>query len=132
MARPYQVSGIVQHGQHLGRKLGFPTINIQPESEKLLPPNGVYLTETTIDGQTYKSITNIGTNPTVFGSEMTHKRCETYIYGFNSDVYDKEAVNCFYDSIRDEQKFDSIDELVCQVRKDIEKGLELWKRLELQ
>lgn len=132
LARPYQISGIVQHGQQLGRKLGFPTINIQPAQDKLLPPNGVYLTKTTIGGQTYKSITNIGVNPTVFGSEATVKRCETYIYGFNSDVYNQEAVISFYDSIRDEQEFTGIDALANQVTNDIEKGLELWKRLELR
>ncbi|MCL2673779.1 MAG: bifunctional riboflavin kinase/FAD synthetase [Defluviitaleaceae bacterium] len=132
LGRPYQISGIVRHGQQLARKLGFPTINIQPAPDKLLPPNGVYLTKTTIGGQTYKSITNIGVNPTVFGSEATVKRCETYIYGFNSDVYGKKAVISFYDSIRDEQEFSGIDALAYQVTNDIEKGLELWKRLELR
>ena len=132
LARPYQISGIVVHGRGLGRTLGFPTINMQPEPDKLLPPNGVYLTETTIDGTTYKSITNIGVSPTVFGSEATAIRCETYIYGFNSDVYNQEAIVRFYDSIRDEQKFSDIDALASQVQKDIEKGLELWKKSELQ
>ena len=132
MSRPYQISGIVQQGQQLGRKLGFPTINILPSPEKLLPPNGVYLTDTTIGGQTYKSITNIGVSPTVFGSAATIKRCETYIYGFNEDSYNEEATVRFYESIRDEREFTSIGALAEQIKNDIEKGLELWRKSELQ
>ncbi len=62
---PYTVTGEVQYGKQLGRKLGFPTMNIVAEKEKLLPPNGVYVSSIRIDGMLYGGISNIGCKPTV-------------------------------------------------------------------
>ena len=134
MTRPYQISGVVRQGRQLGRKLGFPTLNISPPPEKLLPPNGVYLTSTSIlsdEGRTYESITNIGINPTVSGGDAAIK-CETYLYDFDEDIYGHEVVINFYESLRGERKFGSIDALKRQVENDIGMGREIWTRLRLQ
>ena len=136
MTRPYQISGLVMPGKQLARHLGFPTINIDPPPEKILPPNGVYLTDTTIVeleyGQTYESITNVGINPTVAGSKSTIKRCETYLYDFNEDIYGKEVIINFYESHRGERVFKDIDALKRQIEIDVETGRKLWTKLRLQ
>ena len=67
---PYTVTGEVQYGKQLGRKLGFPTMNIVAEKEKLLPPNGVYVSSIRIDGMLYGGISNIGCKPTVSEKEQ--------------------------------------------------------------
>jgi len=135
MTRPYQLSGVVEHGKQLGRRLGFPTLNISPSPEKLLPPNGVYLTSASIlsdeGGQTYESITNVGVNPTVSEGGAAIK-CETYLYDFDEKIYGKEVIINFYDSIRGERKFKDTDALKRQVTSDIETGRTLWKKLMLQ
>ncbi|MCL2616724.1 MAG: riboflavin biosynthesis protein RibF [Defluviitaleaceae bacterium] len=139
MMRPYQLSGIVIYGRQLGRTLGFPTINIMPPPEKLLPPYGVYLTSTTIldgtdstSGQTYESVTNIGLRPTIAKSDESVIICESYLYAFNQDIYGKEVVINFYEGIRGERKFKNVDALKRQVEIDIETGKMLWKKSRLQ
>ena len=134
MTRPYQISGVVQHGKQLGRRLGFPTLNITPPPEKILPPRGVYLTSASLlsdEGRTYQSITNIGINPTVSGGDAVTK-CETYLYDFDEKVYGHEVVINFYEGLRGERKFESVDALKRQIEKDIEMGKETWTRLRLQ
>ena len=112
---PYSVSGTIVKGNQLGRKLGFPTINIMTEEYRAYPPNGVYATKVYIDKKQYLGITNIGYAPTV---DVEVKRIETYIYDFNEDVYGKHAKVEFYKFIRPERKFNSIDELKSEVDKN--------------
>ena len=85
----YFVSGIVEHGNRLGRTIGFPTINIIPPANKLLPDFGVYITKVTIDGESYQGVTNVGCKPTIEGKNPIG--IETYILDFNQDVYGKNA-----------------------------------------
>lgn len=113
--KPYFVMGEIMHGDKRGREMDFPTINMITSPEKLLPPNGVYLTRVMIDGRCYTGMTNVGTRPTFAGSE---KRVETNIFGFSGDVYGKTAVVCFYKWIRSEKPFSSADELKAQLKKD--------------
>ena len=94
---PYTVTGEVQYGKQLGRKLGFPTMNIVAEKEKLLPPNGVYVSSIRIDGMLYGGISNIGCKPTV--SEVA-----------------------LYEYVRPEKKFHSVEMLRKQVEQDIAYG----------
>ena len=112
---PYSVSGTIVKGNQLGRKLGFPTINIMTEEHRAYPPNGVYATKVYIDQKQYLGITNIGYAPTV---DVEVKRIETYIYDFNEDVYGKAAKVEFYKFIRPERKFNGIEELKCEVDKN--------------
>ena len=113
------VKGEVVHGMHIGTGLGFPTINMIPDKEKILPPNGVYATVTDIDGESYRSITNIGTKPTVEGKNLG---VETFIYDFEGSLYGKKAYVKLLRFIRPEKKFSSVEELKKQVDRDIEAG----------
>lgn len=120
LGAPYQISGTIVHGNKVGRTIGMPTINQMPEEEKLLPPFGVYCSETIIDGNIYKGITNIGIKPTV--SNDMKVGVETFLYNFNQDVYGNKADVKLYCFLRPEQKFNSVEELKEQMKKDIEAG----------
>lgn len=114
--KPYYVFGKVVEGNRLGRTIGFPTANIIPPRNKLLPPDGVYITKTRYGNKVYDSITNIGKNPTVNNVDRT---IETYIFDFNENIYNKDIEVDFYDWVRSVKKFSGIDELKGQIAKDI-------------
>ena len=115
----YFVSAQVKHGDKRGRDLGFPTMNIEVDSAKILPPNGVYITETYLqDGSRYPSITNIGNNIT-FGYVAT--RVETHIYNFSGQIYGQEAKVTFKEHVRGEVKFSCVEELIGQIDRDLER-----------
>lgn len=113
----YFVTGMVKHGNQIGRTLGIPTINQIPPKEKLLPPNGVYVTETVIEGKRYKGITNVGCKPTIAGEHPIG--VETHLLDFWEDVYEKAVVVEFLSRVRDELQFSSIDALKEQMKRDI-------------
>lgn len=119
---PYYVSGTVVHGHKIGRKLGIPTTNILPDDEKMLPPNGVYLTKTLFEGNEIFGITNIGVKPTISGQEA--KGIETHLFDYSGDLYDQELLVQFYAFERGEQKFESLEALKEQLAKDIAWGKE--------
>lgn len=112
----YYISGQVVKGRGIGKELGIPTANILPPKIKLLPKPGVYQTETTVSGKTYKSITNIGNRPTFNNDEYA---VETLLIDFDGNLYGKTIKVTFINRIRDIQKFDSPAELVDQIKKDI-------------
>ncbi len=114
--KPYYIFGKVVEGNKLGRTIGFPTANIIPPKNKLLPPDGVYITKTKYNNKLYDSITNIGTNPTV---NNNHRTIETYIFDFNQNLYNQNIEVYFYDWVRSVKKFNGIDELKEQIAKDI-------------
>ena len=116
----YFVSGIVEHGNRLGRTIGFPTINIIPPANKFLPDFGVYITKVTIDGESYQGVTNVGCKPTIEGKNPIG--IETYILDFNQDVYGKNACVTFLKKIRNECKFPNIEALSEQMRIDVNKA----------
>lgn len=116
LEREYCLSGKVIKNKHIGTKIGFPTANIEVDENKVLPEKGVYATSVNIDGKSYNAVTNIGTNPTVNGKKLT---IETHIIGFDGDIYGKELAVCFQDRIRDDYKFDSLDSLKAQIKRDI-------------
>lgn len=114
---PYMIRGEVVHGRRLGRTIGMPTTNIIPSSSKLLPPCGVYATKTLIDGVYHMGVTNIGYKPTVGADDYIG--VETYIFDFDKDLYGEILEVEFYDYLRPELKFGSIEELVTRMREDI-------------
>ena len=122
LGEPYMIVGEVVHGAKLGRKIGMPTINILPEKEKMLPPNGVYYSRTQIGEKEYKSITNIGKKPTVSNEEQIG--VETYLYEFDQDVYGKNAIVKLLEFKRPERKFADVEELKAQMMKDVNEGRE--------
>lgn len=107
----------VIHGNQIGRKMGIPTINMQTPEEKLLPPNGVYVTRVLYGGKIYKSISNVGCKPTIAGEHPIG--VETYILDFSQEVYEEEIVVEFLSFIRPEKKFASLEELQKQIERDI-------------
>lgn len=128
LGRPFSIIGKVMHGRKIGRTLGFPTINLIPPANKLLPPNGVYASVTKINGKKYPGITNIGYNPTV--GKTPEPRVETYIFDFDEDLYGKTVELCLYKQEREEVKFDSLEKLKEQMQKDIVFGREYFKNHE--
>lgn len=120
LGRPFSVRGEVLHGRKIGRTIGFPTTNLLPDKTKLLPPDGVYITLTNIDGQEYPGITNIGHNPTV--GVTPEKRVETYLFDYDNDLYGKFIQVSFLERMRGEEVFHSLNELKAQMDKDLAYG----------
>lgn len=122
---PFMVNGRVVRGKALGRTLDFPTANLQVESPyKLIPPKGVYVVQSYIDGKRVFGMTSIGTNPTVGGTKTT---IETYFLDFNQDLYDQPLCIEFLTRIRDEATFDSTEALKSAIAKDQQFTLEYLK-----
>ncbi|MGD9345606.1 MAG: bifunctional riboflavin kinase/FAD synthetase [Candidatus Aminicenantes bacterium] len=114
LGRYYEIEGDVIKGKSRGKTLGFPTANIQTPNE--ITPSGVFLSQVTIDGTDYPSLTNIGTCPTF---QQQDRNIETYILSFSSDLYGKKIRIRFLKKVRDEIHFDSPKALTDQIQKDI-------------
>ena len=112
----YSISGVVEHGNAIGATLGFPTANIRLNSYKQLPASGVYAVSANLDGVEYKALANIGTNPTV-GND--HVSLEVHLLDFQGDLYDKQLTISFLSFLREERRFDSLEELKQQITADI-------------
>lgn len=115
LGRPYGVEGVIIRGNQRGRTIGFPTANLKPQN-RVIPKFGVYATATLIDGTWRKSITNIGVRPT-FESDADPS-IETYVFDFDGDLYGAALRVRFLHRIRDERKFNGIDELKAQISRD--------------
>ena len=116
LGSPYAVFGEVLHGKKLGRTLGFPTMNLLPPPEKLLPAYGVYVTKTKIDGQLFDGITNIGLRPTVDSDNRVS--VETHLFDCDMDLYGKQVEVRFMEFLRPEQKFEDIEQLKHAMQED--------------
>ena len=113
----YSTSGIVTHGDSIGRTLGFPTANISIKPEyQLIEKTGVYATIAKVDGTDYPSMTYIGRRPTISNGLPTST--ETYIMDFDGDLYGKEIRVTFVDRVRDEMTFDNLERLKSQIQED--------------
>ena len=119
LGREYELDGIVSKGERVGRKIGYPTINLAPENE-LHPADGVYFTRIAIRsfGRSFDCVTNIGRRPTVYEDYAT--TIETYILDFSSDVYGEKVRLSFFDRVREERTFPSMMALTEQIGRDIE------------
>lgn len=117
LSYPYSFRGIVTDGYKLGRKIGFPTANIEPENhEKLLPQHAVYAVDVLWNNKIYRGMMNIGTRPTVINGNQTS--IEVHIFNFSEDVYNEVLEISFLKKIRNEQKFENIEALVKQLETD--------------
>ncbi|WP_424141906.1 bifunctional riboflavin kinase/FAD synthetase [Stomatobaculum longum] len=122
LGMPYTAEGVVQHGNGIGNRiLGFPTINLLLPAGKLLPRRGVYQTETVLpDGRTFRSITNVGTNPSVEQDHLSHRlRLESFLLDFSGNLYDTRVRLRFLRFIRPEKKFASLTALKQQIMADL-------------
>ena len=117
MGHPHILTGKVVHGQHLGRTIGVPTANLEMPITLLTPAFGVYACKVEMDGQVYMAVTNVGTRPTVNGRNVT---VEPWILDYSGDLYGREISLQFYQFLRSERKFDSLQELQQQIQMDTE------------
>ena len=115
LGRPYTFTGKVVYGQQLGTQLGVPTANLWLPQNKL-PIAGVYIVKVEAEGETYGGIANMGTRPTVDGQNPV---LEVHILGFSGNLYGKKIKVEFLKKVRDEKKFNGLDELKEQIFKDI-------------
>ncbi len=115
LGHPYMIVGNVIQGKQLGRTIGFPTINLIADPDRVYPPNGVYASCVKVYQNSYLGITNIGFNPTVDGKQ---KMIETHIFDYQDNLYGEAVEIYFYKFIRKEQKFESVHVLKEQIEKD--------------
>lgn len=123
LGRPVYVDGSILEGKRLGRKLGFPTLNVECENE-LFPAFGVYLTAVHIPsfGRTFSSVTNVGVRPTVYENSVT--TIESHVLDFAADIYRERVRLSFLSRLRDEQNFPSTTDLMVQIRRDVDTARE--------
>jgi riboflavin kinase/FMN adenylyltransferase len=128
LGHQYFIDGLVVHGDHRGRAIGFPTANLCSENE-LVPPHGVYATTARIGAVVRPSVTNIGTRPTVDASGRT--TIETHVFNIDRDLYGTSMRIGFVQRMRDERVFESIDALRAQIDADCRRARVLFDRLSL-
>lgn len=119
LGRPYAIVGEIVRGDRMGKRLGWPTINVQPENEHL-PSDGVYACRVHFPSMpaTFDCVTNIGTRPTVY--ENYTRVVESHILGFSADVYGEAVELQFFKKLRAEKLFPSVMDLSAQIAKDVE------------
>ena len=113
---PFMLNGIVSRGKGLGKKFNYPTANLKIEEDyKLIPDKGVYVVQATLANERVYGMMSIGTNPTVGGSDLT---IETFFFDFDANLYDQHLQIELLTRIRDEKKFNSVDELIAAMKAD--------------
>ncbi len=127
LGRPWSITGEVVHGRAVGgKRLSAPTLNLSLSKSRLLPPFGVYFTETVIDGVVYPSVTNLGVRPTFGESEAL---CETHLLNASGDFYGKTAEVRFLKLRRPERRFASAEELAAVIAEDLSAARRFFNRL---
>ena len=128
LGRLYSFKGKIVKGDDRGKELGFPTANLSIKNEdKLIPAEGIYASECIIDGEKYYGLLSLGSRPTFYTDGEIIP--EFYIFDFNKNIYGKSLEVCLVEKIRDEEKFNSVDELIAQMKNDEKKGKEILKKL---
>jgi riboflavin kinase/FMN adenylyltransferase len=128
LGRPFEIEGVVAHGDERGRKLGFPTANLLPRKGGACPAIGVYAAcVLRKNGETHPGIANVGDNPTFDGVEL---RVETHLLDFSGDLYGERIAVRFVERLRGEIRFPSADALVRQIREDERRARELFRVLD--
>ncbi len=121
LGREEELTGTVVEGDRRGRAIGFPTANLAVDNE-LIPFTGVYVTRLVVDGRPLPSVTNIGSRPTFPGAGNA---VETHVLGFDGDLYGRRVALRFVERLRDERRFAGREELVDQIRADVEQARQL-------
>lgn len=117
-------TGNVVKGDGIGKKIGYPTANIElTDKYKTIPANGVYACLVNLEDQAFKGMLNIGVRPTI--NDQKHQKIEINLLGFNGNLYDKTLTIELIEKLRDEQKFDSLEELKSQLGIDKENALKV-------
>ncbi|GKU82518.1 riboflavin biosynthesis protein RibF [Niallia sp. NCCP-28] len=127
LGRFYISEGIVIHGDKRGRTIGFPTANIESDSNLLLPPQGVYAVKVKVGNVWHNGVCNVGTKPT-FKKDNKRQSIEVHIFDFKGEIYGEKVVVEWHIRLRSEQKFAGIEELVNQIQKDKQQALEYFHK----
>lgn len=128
LGRLYSFKGVIVRGDGRGRKLGFPTANISVEDQdKLIPAKGIYAAECMVENEKHFGLLSLGSRPTFH--EDGDVIPEFYIFDFDKDIYDQVMQVNLVEKIRDEEKFNSVDELIIQMKKDEETGRKILNKL---
>lgn len=117
LGRPYTATGLVVEGDKRGRQLGFPTANLEISDEKLLPKQGVYAVKAMYKNRLYDGMANLGVKPTFVEGELK-PTVEVFLFDFHEDIYAEELIVQWYQYIRDEKKFNGVDEIIAQLKND--------------
>jgi riboflavin kinase/FMN adenylyltransferase len=117
LGRPYFMDAVVEHGEEVGRHLGFPTANLSIAAEKCLPTPGVYAMWVRVEGAWHRAATNVGYRPTFGGDRLT---VEAFLLDFSGDLYGREVRAVFVERLREERAYASVEELVAQIGLDVE------------
>ncbi len=124
LGRAFEVPGIVVHGDKRGRKLGFPTANVQHMEGCFIPATGVYAVKILVQNEWFDGVCNVGYKPTFNNPDNKQLSIEVHIFNFEKNIYGEEVVVGWYHRIRSEKKFNGIDELVAQIEKDKRAAIE--------
>src|ERR687897_3524488 len=119
LGRPYVLRGEVVVGDRRGRSIGFPTANVMPDTDAVIPARGVYAGFVRFGEEEYAACTNVGVAPTFGGTES---RIEAYLLHFEGDLYGGVVDVSFVRRIREERRFSGVDELIGQIRRDVEEA----------
>lgn len=123
LGRPYSLTGVVEHGRKLGRTLGYPTANLSTPSEVLVPGAGVYAGLARLeDGSVWRTAVSVGTNPTVTPQSQVRTVEAFLMDGFSGDLYGQTLTVEFHSLLRPMLKFDGLDALIAQMRRDVEEA----------
>lgn len=126
LQRPYRLNGTVVHGEKRGKEIGYPTANIKPEHpQKVIPRDGVYAVRLRVMDNWFKGMMNIGTRPTFKENKRT---LEVNLFDFDQEIYGKEVQVRFFNRIRDEVKFEGINELIQQLKEDEKRARSLLEK----
>ena len=124
LGRKFSLSGEVIKGFQRGKDLGFPTANLSFDGNQIIPKNGIYATQVKLNNYLFHGATSIGTNPT-FNNEK--KSIETFILDFNRNIYGENITVEFISKIRDEETFNSTEDLIIQMENDVKKIQQILK-----
>ena len=127
LGRPYQIPGVVVHGDKRGRQIGFPTANIQAQEGSFIPANGVYAVKMLVQNEWIEGVCNVGFKPTFNNPEHKKLTIEVHLFDFDKNIYGEEVFVDWFKRIRDEQKFDGIHALKEQIEKDKQSSIETLK-----
>ena len=116
LGRNFTYAGEVVNGDKRGRKLGFPTANIEISDQRAMLPNGAYVVRVKVRGKIFNGIANVGDNPTF---KVARRRLEVFIDDFSANIYGEEIFVSFISKLRDEKKFSSVEDLKAQLNEDL-------------
>ncbi len=129
LGRNFRTIGVVIGGEKKGRLLGFPTANVSPSEDSILPGNGVYAVRFIVDGTSMKGVCNVGVKPTFDNPEIKSPLVEVHILDYDGDLYEKEVAVEWVKHIREEKKFESVDALISQIEKDKKTAIDILDKV---